>query len=68
MGAEVGGVFEREVEHVGVGLEFCNGGDGWIGGWRGVGVQHPVVGWHNSVEAEEDSYVGEFGGERFQAR
>jgi len=68
VGAEVGGVFEWEVEHVGVGLEFCDCGEGWIGGWGGMCVQHPVVGWYNSVEAEEDSYVGEFGGQGFQAR
>lgn len=68
VGCKIGGVFEGEVEHVGIGLEFCDCGEGRIGGRRGVGVEHPVVGWDNSMETEEDSCVGEFGGEGFQAQ
>ena len=63
MRAEICGVFERKVEHIGICLEFRDCGDSWIGGRRGVGVQEPSVRWYYAMETEEDSDVGEFGGE-----
>jgi hypothetical protein len=55
---EIGCVFEWEVEHVGICLEFYYCCDGGVRGGRDVSGEEPLIAGNDAEETKKDTDVG----------